>query len=789
MGYGKTTLIREFLRLNFSGQVLWMSILDPSESDFWSSLCQRLASLDVGIAAELSELGLPKDPLACHQLVEILSRWEVAEETVFVWDDFHHLNSPITAQLLEILMRHLPAKLHFVATTRYTNLPLLDEYLLKGYAQLLDKNDLEFDESRIVHYFRLNGIELKEAEAAKIFQLSEGWISAIYLLLLHYLQTGNFDVPTNIYLLLEQSVFTRLPGESQQLLLNLCLFDEFTLEQARFVWDKPGLDELLSSLVARNAFVFYNAGTRCYQMHNILTIFLRDKLAASPQYSSCCQQAGQWFLAKGEHLSAMELFFLAKDFTGLLAALEQDKNKSIDDYRKFQLLLTFFEAIPAAILLAHPKSLLILAMTAFTFNEPGWMEKACQDFARAMQPLPPSEATTHLWGEFHILNSFTHYNDILAMARELEKAQSLMQRPTEFLDTSGSWSFGSPSIVLLFHREKGHLSEYEHAMRQSIHIYCELTQGHGAGGATLMEGEAAYLRGDFSRSESLGYKAQREASSHPSPAIRIGAMFLLLRLAIAQGHKEELAEILRQHHLLVESTRDPATVATLDLAEGFAFGLLGQQGRIASWLLDEAALAATLQFPCLPMGQIVLSRALLLQGEYSRILGNFPRHLEVARFFPNLLAEIYAHIFRAAACERLLRRPEAEATLAAALELAASDGLTMPFVENIDYLGALLQRCAHATSEQSFVQAILQQGASYHKGLTALMGEFQAPSAGKLTPRELEIARLVATGLANKEVAAQLFISPNTVKTLLKSIFEKLEIKSRALLAQALPPE
>jgi LuxR family maltose regulon positive regulatory protein len=566
----------------------------------------------------------------------------------------------------------------------------------------------------------------------------------------------------------------------------MCLFDEFTLEQVRFIWPNPGLEDLLSSLVARNAFVFFNTDTRRYQMHNILTIFLRDKLATSPQYSSYCQKAGQWFLTSGEHLNAMELFFLGKDFTSLLAALEQDKNKSIDDQRKFQRLLTFFEAIPEATLLAHPKSLLIFAMTAFTFNETAWMEKACHNFARAMQPLALSDASTHLWGEFHILNSFTHYNDILAMARELEKAQALMHRPTEFLDTSGSWSFGSPSIVLLFHREKGHLSEYERAMQESIHIYCELTQGHGTGAATLMAGEAAYLRGDFSHSASLCYRAQREAGSHPSPAIRIGALFLLLRLAIVQGHKEEVGAIFQQHRHLIETTRDPATVATLDLSEGFAFGLLRQPSRIASWLLDEAALTATLQFPCLPMGQIVLGRALLLRGEYSRFLGCFPRHLDNARFFPNLLAEIYAHIFRAAACEKLLRRPEAEISLNTALELAALDNLTMPFVENIDYLDGLLRRLPPAAKGQSFAHAILRQGVDYQSNLTVAIGEFQACPSRKLTSRELEVARLVASGLSNKEVAIELFISPNTVKTLLKNIFEKLGIKSRALLAQTL---
>jgi DNA-binding CsgD family transcriptional regulator/N-acetylneuraminic acid mutarotase len=48
-----------------------------------------------------------------------------------------------------------------------------------------------------------------------------------------------------------------------------------------------------------------------------------------------------------------------------------------------------------------------------------------------------------------------------------------------------------------------------------------------------------------------------------------------------------------------------------------------------------------------------------------------------------------------------------------------------------------------------------------------------------LTERELEIVRLVGTGLGNKDIAAKLFLSPNTVKVHLRNIFTKLEASSR----------
>jgi DNA-binding NarL/FixJ family response regulator len=53
-----------------------------------------------------------------------------------------------------------------------------------------------------------------------------------------------------------------------------------------------------------------------------------------------------------------------------------------------------------------------------------------------------------------------------------------------------------------------------------------------------------------------------------------------------------------------------------------------------------------------------------------------------------------------------------------------------------------------------------------------------------LTPQELQIARFVARGGTNKEVAAQLFLSPRTVSSHLQSIFRKLGVATRTELAQ-----
>jgi DNA-binding NarL/FixJ family response regulator len=107
---------------------------------------------------------------------------------------------------------------------------------------------------------------------------------------------------------------------------------------------------------------------------------------------------------------------------------------------------------------------------------------------------------------------------------------------------------------------------------------------------------------------------------------------------------------------------------------------------------------------------------------------------------------------------------------------------------------SLLTACAEEARRRG-VRALAARGAESERHLSfATLHDLKdqataVPESALLSPQELQIARLAAKGLSNRDIGQQLYLSHRTIGARLYRIFPKLGITSRAQLHSVLPQE
>ena len=100
-----------------------------------------------------------------------------------------------------------------------------------------------------------------------------------------------------------------------------------------------------------------------------------------------------------------------------------------------------------------------------------------------------------LLGESDLIMSFLCYNDISAMSRLHRSASAQMSRQALSIQKSGGWTFGSPSVLMMFYRAPGELKSELAEMDECMPHYYRITNNHGQGAEIIMRAEAAFHQG------------------------------------------------------------------------------------------------------------------------------------------------------------------------------------------------------------------------------------------------------------------------------------------------------
>ncbi|MBN2394065.1 MAG: protein kinase [Anaerolineae bacterium] len=152
-------------------------------------------------------------------------------------------------------------------------------------------------------------------------------------------------------------------------------------------------------------------------------------------------------------------------------------------------------------------------------------------------------------------------------------------------------------------------------------------------------------------------------------------------------------------------------------------------------------------------------------------------HLELQRLPERLSPPVELAIFRAAQYELERAIRDAHATQITVRLERQEQRLTFYFSDN----GAIEKRAARRSE---IYQRLTQLGGTIEGGIGSqgwfeVTCTFTVDTPVTLTPREIDVIRLLAEGLSNKEIAQQLFISSRTVNYHLDNIYSKLGVNSR----------
>jgi DNA-binding CsgD family transcriptional regulator len=213
----------------------------------------------------------------------------------------------------------------------------------------------------------------------------------------------------------------------------------------------------------------------------------------------------------------------------------------------------------------------------------------------------------------------------------------------------------------------------------------------------------------------------------------------------AQDHEAALRRMAGIRHPLV------ALFASLDRVEAAA--LAGDRATAAAWLADLQRHADALGRPW-TLARAAHGRALLAQGTAAEHAFTEALHHHTAATRP--FEHARTHLAYGETLRRARRRADARTPLRTALDTFDQLGAT-PWA---DRARTELRACGHTVRRRD------------------------DPRTDQLTPQEMHVARFVADGLTNADVAARLFLSRRTVDFHLRNVFTKLGITSRTELVR-----
>lgn len=782
-GYGKTTAAEEFLN-KIDNKVLWIILDNNSTKDFWRKFCNCLSELDRDVALKMKNMDIPQSKESFEEFYILLRNIKFSKETIITIDNYQLVQNTIVNNFVINFTTTLK-NIHMVILTQNRMVEEILDIILKKKLNYITKPYFEFDVNDIQKYYELCGIELNENEAISFHKYCEGWVSVLYFQMLDYIENKNFQLIDNVYFLIEKIMNSKFSEKARTNFLKLCFCEDFTVEKLKFILESTDVSDFIYEINNVNIFLKYDADRKSYCVQNILKDYLEkkfDKLDTNFQ-NKIILRSSEWLKKNKMYLQAILILYKIKNFESIFSMDIKVDDITKDMIKKDEEIISeIIQTCPNEIKKKHSRNLIIFAFIVSQYKEWNYLGVIGKEIERNIKDNEAlsEEEKTSLIGELAFLSAFTTRKDIKFMGEESKKAYEILGGKIQLINLMESWRCGVPSILYIFHRKSGELKNELKNMDEGISYYYKLTNNHGYGMEAVMKAEILLNRGNIKGAEVLCHKAIYMAESRKQYNIYLCAVLIMLRISILNGNYHGFNGTLK---IVKEKIKSYGLDQAIDLCEGFIFSNMEQIELIPKWLSsDDIIMKKDLSAFNLSYANIIYAKILFLKGDYLKLLGISQQFLEVACTFENIYSSIYIYIYLSAAYLKIGENKMAVESLKNALNIGSLDKIYMPFVENGKYILSILEDIRKESVYLSEIQDILKLYDTYTNGMEKIRNSSIFNIMPQMTEREVEVATLAAQNLTNREIGEQLYISQNTVKFYLKSIFSKLSITSRSQL-------
>src|SRR5690349_5637842 len=829
-GSGKTVLLRSWIgAAGLAGSTAWVAV-GPGERDpqqFWLSVLGALRRTSAG--SGLVQAVTTPPHLDGHAMVERLLK-DLAPLDEPVWlviDDAHELGSDEARRQLELLVMRGPPELRMVLAGRHDVRLGLHRLRLEGELTELRAADLRFTVAEARELLAAAGVDLPEPALGMLYERTEGWAAGLRLAALSLAghedperfaaEFSGSERTVAEYLLAE--VLERQGEEVRLLLLRTSVLERVSGELADALTGGSGGERILQDLEEANAFVVaLDAARSWFRYHRLFAGLLQLELrrTAPGEVTGLHAAAAGWFAGHGFAVEAVRHAQGARDW-GLAARLLADAWPGLYLGGQAATVHELLAGFPAGARAADAE---LAALAAADELAQGSLEEAKRYLTLAALgsvsvPAGRRGRVQTLLGVVGLLLARQRGNPS-AVAEEARRLQAAAQAPdaarydlapaaraglgeelralalinlgiaeyatARFEDAEPHLEqgvalarrIGRPYLEFLglahqaaLHAGWSFARAAEHS-RQAI----ELAERHGwtdeptAGMAFVILGGTLTGQGRLEEAEPWVQRAERTVRADAEPAVAVTVHSVRGLLELARGRDadalaafravERLAGLLAAPHYLVPAARARQLQALVRLGETEraeqALAELGEEDR--------------------DRGEVRIATAVLrlAQGDPSEatvalapvLAGSAP-----------VVAEtwlVHSFLLEAIARDALGDPGAAGRALERALDVAEPDGMLLGFLLHPE--PDLVERQArHGTGHAALIAEIRSLLAG---GTPATPPGGARPPLEPLSNSEIRVLRYLPTNLSAREIANELYVSTNTVKTHMHHLYAKL---------------